>query len=189
MAIGNEDRLRITEILAKAFEDNKSVNYIVKQDKKRLSRIKLLMEYAYFMCNAYGRVILSEDKNACALVLFPDKKRISLKGIYWDVKLVFKVMGLSNLPKVLRREGLIKKQHPQLPFYYLWFIGVDPSVTGHGLGSALLQELIKEAGMMDLPFYLETSTVENIPWYQKSGFHIYHTIDIGYTLFFLKHIT
>ncbi|ETZ24164.1 hypothetical protein N824_16625 [Pedobacter sp. V48] len=132
---------------------------------------------------------MSEDKNACALVLFPDKKKTSLKGIYWDVKLMLKVIGVFNLPKVLRREGLIKKQHPKTPFYYLWFIGVDPSVTGQGLGSALLQELIKEAGMMDLPFYLETSTVENIPWYLEFRFYIYHTIDIGYTLYFLKHIT
>ncbi|WP_235206992.1 GNAT family N-acetyltransferase [Pedobacter sp. V48] len=102
---------------------------------------------------------------------------------------MLKVIGVFNLPKVLRREGLIKKQHPKTPFYYLWFIGVDPSVTGQGLGSALLQELIKEAGMMDLPFYLETSTVENIPWYLEFRFYIYHTIDIGYTLYFLKHIT
>ncbi|ATP57396.1 GNAT family N-acetyltransferase [Pedobacter ginsengisoli] len=189
MVISNEDRIRVTEILANAFKDNKSVNYIVKQDRKRLSRIKLLMEYAYFMCNTYGRVILSEDKNACALVLFPDKKSVTLKGIYWDVKLVFKVIGLSNLPKVLKREALIKKQHPQLPFYYLWFIGVDPLAAGRGLGSVLLQELTNEAEVMGLPFYLETSTVENIPWYQKFGLHVYHTQDIGYTLYFLKYLT
>jgi len=189
MVISNTDRVRVIEILAKAFEDNKSVSYIVKQDKKRLARITLLMEYAYFMCHTYGRVILSEDKNACALVLFPHTKKISLNGLYWDAKLVFKVMGIRNLLKVLRREGLIKQQHPKTPFYYLWFIGVDPLVRRQGLGGTLLRELIKEAELMRLPFYLETSTLTNIPWYQKFGFRIYHELDIDYRLYFLKNPT
>lgn len=188
MASSKADRNRIIDILVKAFQENKSVNYIVRQDEKRLVRTRLLMEYAYFMCYNYGHVYLSEDKNACALVLFPHVKKTSLKGLYWDAKLVLKVMGIFNLLKVLKREGLIKKHHPKDPFYYLWFIGVDPLVQGQGLGSALMQQLVNEAESLELPFYLETSTLKNLSWYQKFGFQIYHELEIGYRLLFLRHI-
>jgi hypothetical protein len=33
--------------------------------------------------------------------------------------------------------------------------------------------------------YLETSTLKNIPWYQRFGFTIYQEIDMGYQLSFL----
>nr|WP_294897567.1 hypothetical protein [uncultured Pedobacter sp.] len=61
-----------------AFDENLSVNYIVKKDKHRVERIKVLMDYSFDMCRRYGEVYLSEDENACALVLFPDLKKDNL---------------------------------------------------------------------------------------------------------------
>ncbi len=75
------DRVRVIEILTFAFEQNLSVNDIVKQDENRLFRIGCLMEYAYEVCNAVGKVVLSDDRNSCAMVLFPDKKRFSLRAV------------------------------------------------------------------------------------------------------------
>ena len=38
-----KDKERIVKILTGSFEDNRSVNYIIKQDRKRIQRIKHLM--------------------------------------------------------------------------------------------------------------------------------------------------
>jgi len=69
------DKDLIVDILTKSFETNQSVNYIVKQDSKRLSRIRSLMDYSFEVCHSFGDVFLSDDNKACALVLYPDKKR------------------------------------------------------------------------------------------------------------------
>jgi ribosomal protein S18 acetylase RimI-like enzyme len=69
---------------------------------------------------------------------------------------------------------------------YLWFIGVDPAWQHQGIGGKLLNEIIEEANMESLPVYLETSTLQNLPWYERFGFEIYNKLEMSYTLFFLR---
>jgi hypothetical protein len=76
-----KDKYRVIEILAALFDDNQSVNYISKQGKKRNERIRKLMAYSYEVCYLFRNVFLSDDKKACALILYPDKKRTTLKSI------------------------------------------------------------------------------------------------------------
>ena len=120
------DKSQAVDILTKSFDTNKSINYIIKQDKGRKRRIKILMEYSFDMCWSFWDIFLSEDKKACALLLLPDKKRTNLKTISWDLKLIASCIGLSNLFKAIKRESEINKLHPEELMYYLWFIGVDP---------------------------------------------------------------
>ena len=70
--------------------------------------------------------------------------------------------------------------------YYLWFIGVDPKEQNKGTGSALLNEVIKMGRVKQRPVCLETSTLKNIPWYEKFGFTIYNKLHFGYEPFCLK---
>ncbi len=176
----------VVDILTASFEANKSVNYIVKQDSKRKIRIRTLMDYSFDVCKAFGNVYLSEDKKACALVLFPDQKRTTLKSILLDAKLIFSCVGISNLKKTLDRESLIKKTQPKDTMYYLWFIGVDPKHQNSGIGSTLLNEVIQDSAEKKRSIYLETSTMKNLPWYKKFGFDVYNELDLSYKLFFLK---
>src|ERR1035437_422831 len=173
------DKNRVVDILTTSFDDNKSVNYIIKHDKKRVKRIKKLMEYSFDMCYFFGDVFLTDDKKGCALILLPDKKKTNLKSILLHVNLIFSCMGLSNLKKAMDRESKIKKLQPEGLKYYLWFIGVDPDEQNKGIGSALLNEVIKEGLSKQRPIYLETSTLKNIPWYEKFGFKIYNKLDLS----------
>ena len=91
------DRSRVVDILTTSFDDNKSVNYIIKQDNKRVNRIKKLIEYSFDMCYYFGDVFLTDDKKGCALILLPDKKKTNLKSILLDIKLIASSMGLSNI--------------------------------------------------------------------------------------------
>ena len=181
-----KDKDLIVEILTKSFETNQSVNYIVKQDTKRLNRIKALMDYSFEVCYLYGDVFLSDDNKACSLVLYPDKKKTTIKSIVLDVKLILSCVGLKNIKKTLGREALIKKIQPKELMYYLWFIGVDPAYQNTGIGSELLNELIVDSKLKERPIYLETSTLKNLPWYKKFGFNIYHEAELSYKLFFLN---
>ena len=183
---GYNDKDLIVDILTKSFDANQSVNYIVKQDKKRTKRIRALMDYSFEVCYLFGDVFLSDDKKACALVLYPDKKKTSIKSILLDVKLIFSCVGLMNIKKTLDRESRIKKIQPKELMYYLWFIGVDPKCQNTGIGSKLLDELIEDSRQKKRSIYLETSTLKNLPWYQKLGFQIYNELSLTYKLFFLK---
>ena len=182
----NKERDRVIDILEEPFNDNQSVNYIVKQDKKRARRIRKLMAYSFDVCYLFGDVFLSEDKSGCALILLPDKKKNNLKSILLDIKLIVSCIGISNIKKAMKRESKIKKLQPRKSIYYLWFIGVYPDQQNKGIGSSLIKEVIEEAHSRQRPVYLETSTLKNIPWYEKFGFKIYNELNLGYPLFFMK---
>ena len=182
----HKDKSFIVSILVNSFDDNKSVNYIIRQDSKRVERIKGLMEYSYDVCNLFGDIFITEDKKGCALLILPDKKRTTIKSILLDAKFAFTCLGLSNINKAMKREAKINKVHPNGLLYYLWFIGVDAANQNKGTGSQLLQDVISEGQKQNRTICLETSTLKNVPWYEKFGFSIYHEFDFGYKLFCLK---
>lgn len=144
------------------------------------------MDYSFEVCYSCGKVLLSDDRKACALVLFPDQKKTNFKSIRLDLKLIFQSVGIFHIRKALDRESKIKKVQYKGPMYYLWFIGVYPNHQNCGTGSKLMQELMKDSGSMQRLICLETSTLKNLPWYEKFGFKIYHELNLSYKLFFLK---
>jgi GNAT superfamily N-acetyltransferase len=180
------DKERVVAILADSFADNPSVNLVVKQNGDRLSRIRQLMEYCFEHCFYSGAVYLSDDRNGCALIVYPDKNKFSLKSVSMDIKLVFSVIGLSNLKMVLHREKLIKQNHPSTAFMHLWYIGVDPQHQHKGIGSELLLTILDESRKLNRDIYLETSVTGNINWYKKHGFNVYKELPFASTLYLLK---
>lgn len=184
--VNREDKLLILDILSLSFDDNQSVNYIILQDEKRRARIRALMDYSFEVCYRFGDVWLSDDRKACALVLYPHLKRTTLISIWLDAQLIFKAIGIANISKALEREAMIKKRQPKEKMAYLWFIGVEPTEQHKGIGSWLLQQIFVEANEKGLPVFLETSTQINLPWYERFGFEIYDRLFLGYMLYFLK---
>lgn len=181
-----KDKQLVIQILGQAFDDNKSVNYVVKQDGRRVERIKALVEYSFNVCNAFGQVWISDDEQACALILFPDKKRTSLRTLIWDAKLALTSIGIDRVNGVLKREAMLKSNHPKEPIAYLWFIGVNRARQNKGIGTAFIKEVIERCGKEKRPIYLETSVERNLPFYGKFGFEIYHSFDLTYKLFQLR---
>lgn len=181
------DRSLVIDLLARSFDSNQSVNYIVRQDGQRVERIRSLMAYSFDVCYLFGEVWLSDNKKACALILFPHQKVTTLRSIWLDIKLIAQAIGFSRVRQALKREGNVKKLQPKTAMTYLWFIGVDPACQHAGTGSLLLKEIITASDRKGLPVYLETSALQNLTWYQHFGFEVYNRLEMGYTLFFLKY--
>ncbi|HTK21055.1 MAG TPA: GNAT family N-acetyltransferase [Mucilaginibacter sp.] len=180
------DKNLVIDILSQSFESNLSVNYIIKDGAGRKDALRALMDYSYEMCSLFGSVWLSDDRKACALVLYPQNRRTTLKAIMLDLKLIIKAIGLSGIKRALDRESKIKAKQPKEAMAYLWFIGVEPSQQQKGIGSKLLKEVIADATARNLPVFLETSTTPNLPWYERFGFKIYDQLTLTYTLYFLR---
>ena len=179
-----KDKERIIDIIATSFDTNKSINYVVKQDDKRRERLRSLIEYSIFQGEKFGKVVMSEDRNAACIILHPWQKKVTLSSILWDLRLITNVIGVRNVGRVLTREKLLKKNYPKTPFYHLWYIGVDPKYQNRGIGSKLLREVLESCN--DKPIYLETSVVSNLDWYAKHNFEIMDTLELGYTLYVLR---
>ncbi|MEP2771549.1 MAG: GNAT family N-acetyltransferase [Fulvivirga sp.] len=177
-----QDRAKIIEILVSSFQDNLSIKYVLKRENGKKA-IGALMSYSFDVCMKFGEVLITENREACALLLFSEKKKTIIK---WDIKLALRAIGLNRIFKVLSRESKIKSKHPNRPYLYLWFIGVDPKKQKCGYGSILLNKVIEISDANGLDIFLETSTKSNIPWYLKNGFEIYDKLYFDYTLSLLR---
>jgi ribosomal protein S18 acetylase RimI-like enzyme len=69
--------------------------------------------------------------------------------------------------------------HPDEPHWYLPLIGVDPAQQGKGYGSALLKHALRHCDEDGTPAYLESSNPKNIPLYQRHGFEVLGTVQVG----------
>jgi ribosomal protein S18 acetylase RimI-like enzyme len=71
------------------------------------------------------------------------------------------------------------RYHPSEPHWYLPLIGIDPSQQGKGYGSALLTHALIPCDRDHTCAYLESSNPKNIPLYERHGFELLGTIQVG----------
>jgi ribosomal protein S18 acetylase RimI-like enzyme len=175
-------------ILADSFRENKSAQYIIQKSKDKERALRELMDYSFEMCRCFGDVFISQDRKGCALVLYPERKKTTPYAIWLDIKLAVKCIGLSSIKNVLGRESKVKAMQKMEDHRtsYLWFVGVSPQGQNKGTGSQLLRDITSEAETSGRNVILETSTLKNLPWYEKFGFTIYNKLELGYTLYFLE---
>jgi ribosomal protein S18 acetylase RimI-like enzyme len=69
--------------------------------------------------------------------------------------------------------------HPSEPHWYLPLIGVDTAKQGRGHGSALLAYALERVDRERRPAYLESTNPANVPLYQRHGFEVVGTIQVG----------
>ena len=69
--------------------------------------------------------------------------------------------------------------HPSEPHWYLPLIGIDPSQQSKGYGSMLMQHVLSQCDRSQIPAYLEATSVKNLSFYQRHGFELLGTIQIG----------
>ena len=173
----------VIDILHKSFKDNQSTNFVIRQDHKKDKRIKILLEYSYAKGEQHGKIYLSPDQHACAIVLFPEQEKTTLKGLYYMLKLLFGSIGLFRVGKIMNREKTIKQHHPDHEFIHLWYLGVNPEQQGKGLGTELMNHILEESKKIHKPIFLETSNEKNFQFYERLGFkRIAEMDDLGYPL-------
>jgi GNAT superfamily N-acetyltransferase len=82
----------------------------------------------------------------------------------------------NDLVALLEQMG---RYHPTEPHWYLPLIGVDPSQQGKGYGSALMQHALVPCDRDNKIAYLESTSPRNVPLYERHGFEILGTIQVG----------
>ncbi|WP_114792302.1 GNAT family N-acetyltransferase [Niabella yanshanensis] len=182
-----KDKPLVVDLLVQCFCDSKSIHYIIEKDAGGQKHLNILMSYAFDHCMNFGEIFLSEDRQACALILYPEKKILSIESLWQRLSLVVKSSGAKYFKKIAARQKVIRQIHPYDLKFHLWFMGVKPDVQRKGIGSRLLKELIAESKQQKRMFCLETPDSRHIPWLHKHGFGIYRQLDLGHLLYCLFH--
>jgi GNAT superfamily N-acetyltransferase len=81
-------------------------------------------------------------------------------------------VGWRGLPRTLRGLNLMESKHPHDQHYYLPYVAVAPAWQGKGIGTALLQPVLRRCDDEGVPAYLEATSPRNRTCYERSGFHV-----------------
>jgi ribosomal protein S18 acetylase RimI-like enzyme len=94
-------------------------------------------------------------------------------------ELLQKTVPERNLAVVFAVFEQMNRYHPTEPHWYLPMIGVDPNRQRKGFGSALLEHALQRCDLDEKLAYLESSNSKNIPLYERHGFELLGTIQVG----------
>lgn len=126
---------------------------------------------AYDSDSAY----VSEDFGGTAMWLPP--------GVEPDIEALDRLIRTNADPAILPEvEGIfeaMERYHPEAPHWYLPLIATDPSRQGRGIGGALMRHALARCDRDGAVAYLESSNPRNISLYQRYGFEILGTIQVG----------
>ena len=167
------DRKAAIKTLADAFATDPIFTHLFDTDGQRAEHGLMVevMTIAYdaFVLNGHTYVV---DQLGAALWSPP--------GVTTDTEAMSGFFGARAIPE--RMEAAIPhfiemaEWHPDEPHFYLQFIGARATARGQGLGSLLLERVLRICDAESIPAYLEATTPRSAALYARHGFEQLTTI-------------
>jgi GNAT superfamily N-acetyltransferase len=168
----------LSQMLGRAFYNDPVSVWIMPDDRSRAERLA-----AFFATSTrYQHLGGGGVEVAC------DGPVIGAAAL-WDPPGLWKLSWrtqLRMLPGLIRTTGLrlataarahtvdemLGAAHPEEPHWYLAVIGSEPALRGKGFGQAVMRSRLDRCDAEHCPAYLESSKVDNVPYYQRFGFEV-----------------
>lgn len=170
---GRDDVAALVEVLARAFDDDPWVTWLVRKDEGRARGIRQLFEMCLAdLALAHDEVWTDGARSAAALWIPPGKWKV---GAWEQLRMLpsaARISGWRRLPEIGRSTAGIARAHPKEPHWYLLQLGVDPPAQGRGLGRALLAPVLERCDAAGVGAYLETAKESNVRFYRRDGFEV-----------------
>ncbi len=167
----------LSRVLAQAFEKDPVHRWIypgeLEYRRHSAGTFATLLGY----CRRHGTPLTTDGGEGAALWYGPDKPKPG--------RVAETLFGLRMARRFWRRAGLlqhgfrdIEAAHPKEPHWYLAVLGTDPTHQGGGVGGALLGPILRRCDTEQRLAWLEASRIENVPYYQRFGFHVVREIPL-----------
>lgn len=170
-----EDLNRVGPMLARAFAADPTTDWLFApgpRRERRLSRWYTLNAAALLDA---GEGWVTEDLSSAALWLpmggVPRRRQPHLARQIRLNLVVGAALG-ARLFRALRVNLRVHALHPKGPTWYLALLGTEPDRQGSGLGSAVLQPMLRRCDEAGIMAALDTVTEADVRFYEKRGFHV-----------------
>ncbi len=171
-----------SEILAKAFYDDPIFSFIPESDRERENFLKWNFKNGLRYNLAYNHIYTTVGSlKGIAAWTPPGHSHLNFFQLLPAVlTLPFKVdwRRIGRLMSLFSTMNNHHKDDMPEPHWYLDMLGVAPTYQGEGIGSLLLQPVLKQADADRLPCYLITTTERGVHFYQKNGFEVLRKVEI-----------
>lgn len=159
----------LSQVMARAFSNDPVMRWVLGDrwghDARRYFRVLLNQ----FRVNGYG--LTTTGLEGAALWLAPGTPQGGVLGrIVTHARMVW--LFREGFKRSLQIEERMRPLQPQVPHWYLSMLGTDPPRQGKGVASALIEPVLRQCDVDCLPAYLESSSGDNIGFYENHGFRV-----------------
>lgn len=169
------ERTRLFDTLALSFVADPAVRWMYPDPQQYRSHFPDFVEAFGGRAIEHGTAYCSEGYSGAALWLPP--------GVGPDedalMALIEATVREEDRAAVFAVFEEMGRYHPSEPHWYLPLIGVEPARQGKGCGSALMRHALLACDRDRRPAYLEATSGQSIPFYQRHGFVLLGTIRVG----------
>ena len=118
-----------------------------------------------------GMLLTTRKLEGAALWLFLKKGHGELLDNFPTALRMAPMLGLRFM-EIMKGFNSVGASHPKGPHFYLMTLGTAPEHQRKGIGSRLMEPVLKRCDVGGLPAYLEASSRSNIPIYERLGFQL-----------------
>jgi ribosomal protein S18 acetylase RimI-like enzyme len=165
----------LSRTLARAFYDDPVMIWLLPDEKARteqLCRLFTTMTRHHHLGRGGVEVAYDGPGVGAAALWDPPNQWLETRRAQLAMTPTFiRVFGLRSMRGRAVQE-LMKDVHPEDPHWYLAVIGSDPTVRGRGFGQVLMRSRLDRCDAEYCPAYLESTKVENVPYYERFGFTV-----------------
>lgn len=173
------DASRLARTLAQVFYEDPLMRWILPNELQRQRQLYRSFNSIFLkrLCLLHNETYTTEGIAGGALWLPPGKWPLSLLD---NLRLqpYFAVSWGLNAPRALHVLSYLYSKHPHYPHYYLFFLGVEPSWQGKGIGTSLMQPILERCDREKIPAYLEATAPRNRDLYARNGFEVVEKIQL-----------
>ena len=164
-------------MLGSAFQNDPVIASILPgiSPEKRSHKLAVMFEEMLAVCarrNEPLAIIDGRLVRAAAILHRPGTYPLPLRteiGLLWRA---VRKTGPRGLARFVHWSLRMSRHHPATEHYYLETLGVEPTLQGQGLGSAMLQKIASLLDAADIECVLETANERNIVLYRRFGFQV-----------------
>lgn len=180
----------LTGVLVRAFDDDPFINWLVRQDARRADGMRWTFDVMLRQLSCeLNETYTNSELSGCAIWKSPGQFKLPLLTQLRLLPAFARALGGARIPRFLRLLDHMEKVHDRLvpePHFYLFVLGVEPNEQRRGLGGVLLGPVLARCEQEQTRAFLETSRVENLPFYNRHGFEVAHVVErAGWPTFWL----
>lgn len=185
-----EDKSLVVAILLEAFEplkEDNSINFVVKQDKNRKERMRVLMQYLFDKAMRTGAVFLSNNRASCLLISYAEKDTFSWEKVVSTLNMVFKCIGVTRVRKVLKRQQIVQRNYPKGNYIRPMIFAVKNEYKGTTTAAKLILEVFRDFKNNELPVIVDTASEDHVKLYKKFGLKTYKKEqELGFPIYLMR---
>ncbi len=170
---------QLKAVIARAFDDDPLINWMVTQDKRRARRVYDVMATVLDrIMMPHGEVYSTEGIHGAALWAPPGKHKLSALRQAMMMPAFVSACGMGRFRDVFFGMNAVEKKHPHEPHFYLGVLATDPDYQGRGVGTQLMRPVLERCDRERIPAYLESSKERNVPLYERNGFRVTEVLTV-----------